>query len=201
MAKIQRAILSCYDKAGVVELGQLLQEFGVEIIATTGTLKALGEAGVEATPVADFTGVEEMLSGRVKSLHPKVQAGLLGIRDDKVHAEQMQAHGYRWIDFLAVNLHPIEEMTGRPGVTVEEVVDQIDIGGPAMVRSAAKNFRYVTVVVNPERYKSVMHEMRAHEGEVSFATRHRLAQEAFEATAAYDKFIADYLRGSEPPEE
>jgi len=201
MAKIERAILSCYDKAGVVELGRLLQEFGVEIIATTGTLKALGEGGVEATPVADFTGVEEMLSGRVKSLHPKVQAGLLGIRDDKVHAEQIQAHGYRWIDFVAVNLHPIEEMTGRPGVTVEEVVDQIDIGGPAMVRSAAKNFRYVTVVVNPERYKAVMHEMRAHEGEVSFATRDRLAQEAFEATAAYDKFIADYLRGSEPPKE
>ena len=201
MAKIQRAILSCYDKAGVVELGQLLQEFGVEIIATKGTLKALRDGGVEATPVADFTGVEEMLSGRVKSLHPKVQAGLLGIRDDKVHAEQMQAHGYRWIDLVAVNLHPIAELTRRPGVTVEEVVDQIDIGGSAMVRSAAKNFRYVTVVVNPERYKSVMHEMRAHEGEVSFATRHRLAQEAFEATAAYDKFIADYLRGSEPPKE
>ena len=201
MAKIERAILSCYDKTGVVELGRLLQELGVEIISTTGTLRTLRDGGVAATPVADFTGVEEMLNGRVKSLHPKVHAGLLGIRDDKVHAEQMQAHEFQWIDFVAVNLHPIEEMTGRPGVTVEEVVDQIDIGGPAMVRSAAKNFRYVTVVVNPERYKSVMHEMRAHEGEVSFATRHRLAQEAFEATAAYDKFIADYLRGSEPPEE
>ena len=201
MAKIQRAILSCYDKTGVVELGRLLQELDVEIISTTGTLRTLRDGGVAATPVADFTGVEEMLHGRVKSLHPKVHAGLLGIRDDKVHAEQMQAHEFQWIDFVAVNLHPIEEMTGRPGVTIEEVVDQIDIGGPAMVRSAAKNFRYVTVVVKPERYKSVMHEMRAHEGEVSFATRHRLAQEAFEATAAYDKFIADYLRGSEPPEE
>ena len=201
MAKIQRAILSCYDKAGVVELGQLLEEFGVEIIATRGTLKALRDGGVAARSVADFTGFEEMLGGRVQSLDPKVQAGLLGIRDDKVHAEQMQAHEFQWIDLVAVNLHPIAELTGGPGVTVEEVVDQIDIGGPAMVRSAAKNFRYVTVVVNPERYKSVMHEMRAHEGEVSFARRYRLAQEAFEATAAYDKFIADYLRNLEPPEE
>jgi len=201
MAKIARAILSCYDKVGLPELGRLLQEFGVEIIATTGTLKVLRDAGVAATSVADFTGVEEMLGGWVKSVHPKVQAGLLGIRDDKVHVEQMQAHEFQWIDFVAVNLHPIEGLTGRPGVTVDEVVEQIDIGGPAMVRSAAKNFRYVTVVVNPARYKSVMHEMRALEGEVSFATRHRLAQEAFEATAAYDKSIADYLRNSEPPKE
>ena len=201
MAAIKRAILSCYDKTGVVALAELLQSLDVELICTTGTLKTLSDAGIEAVSIAEFTGVEEMLGGRVKSLHPKVHSGLLGIRDDKVHIEQMQAHDYKWIDFVAVNLHPIEEMASRPEITVEEVVEQIDIGGTAMVRSAAKNFRYVTLVVNPERYPSIMHEIRAHDGEVPFPTRFRLAQEAFEYTARYDERISDYLRSTNPPKE
>jgi phosphoribosylaminoimidazolecarboxamide formyltransferase/IMP cyclohydrolase len=201
MNKIERAILSCYDKTGVVELAKVLREFDVELISTTGTLRTLREAGIEAMSIAEFTGVQEMMDGRVKSLHPKVHAGLLGIRDNKLHVEQMEAHGFKWIDFVAVNLHPLQAVTGQPGITVEEVIEQADIGGTAMVRSAAKNFRYVTVVVNPARYKTVIHEMRAHDGVVSFATRYRLAQEAFACTAEYDKFIAEYLRGSEPPKE
>jgi len=201
MARAGRAILSCYDKTGLVELASLLREYEYELICTTGTLRALEEAGIAATGIGDFTGVEEMLDGRVKSLHPKVHAGLLGVRDNKLHVEQMQAHEYRWIDFIAVNLHPIESLACEPGVTVEEVMEQTDIGGTAMVRSAAKNFRYVTVVVNPARYKTIMHEMRAHEGDVSFATRYRLAQEAFECTAEYDRFLAEYLRRMEPREE
>ncbi len=201
MAKVKRAILSCYDKTGIVELAKLLREFQVEIISTTGTLNILREAGVEAVGIGDFTGVAEMLDGRVKSLHPAVHAGLLGIRDSKLHEEQMQAMDYKWVDFVAVNLHPLEQLAQAPGISIEEVVEQTDIGGTAMVRSAAKNFRYVTVVVNPARYGAIMHEMKALEGEVSFATRFRLAQEAFGVTANYDRFISDYLRSAEPPRE
>ncbi len=201
MAPIKRALLSCYDKSGVVELASLLREFGVEIICTAGTLETLRKAGVEAVSLAEYTGVEEMMDGRVKSLHPKVHSGLLGIRDNKVHAEQMRAHDYEWIDFVGVNLHPLEELSRRPGVAVDEVIEQIDIGGTAMVRSAAKNFRYVTVVVNPGRYKAIMHELHAHNGEVPFTSRYRLAQEAFEYTARYDKFISDYLRRADLPKE
>ncbi len=193
MAKIKRAILSCYDKTGVLELAKVLQEFDVEMIATTGTLRALNEAGIEASSIADFTGVPEMMSGRVKSLHPKIHAGLLGVRDSKLHVEQMQAYECKWIDLVVVNLHPITQLIGKPTVTADEVIEQIDIGGTAMVRSAAKNFRYVAVVVNPERYSTVIHEMRAHEGEVPFPTRYTLAQEAFACTAEYDRIVAEFL--------
>jgi len=199
MPKIERAILSCYDKTGVVEFARFLQELGVELISTSGTLKVLQEAGFEAKSISDFTGVPELMDGRVKSLHPKVHAGLLGIRDSKLHVEQMQAYGMQWIDLLVVNLQPFEKLIAQPGITTEEVVEQADIGGAAMIRSGAKNFRYVTVVVNPQRYPVIMHEMRAHSGAVSYATRYRLAQEAFACTAAYDAMIADYLRRTEPP--
>ncbi len=201
MAKIERAILSCYDKTGIIEFAGFLRDFGVDIISTAGTLKALREAGIEAVNIADFTGVEEMLDGRVKSLHPRVHAGLLGLRDNKLHAEQMQAHDFPWIDLVAVNFHPLELVAQRPGVTVDEVIEQADIGGTAMVRSAAKNFRYVTVVVSPARYGAIIHEMREHDGDVSFAFRYRLAQEAFDYTARYDKFIAEYLHSMVPPKE
>ena len=193
MGKIARAIISCHDKTGVVELAKLLQEHGVEIVSTAGTLKVLHEAGVRATNMADFSGVEEMMDGRVKSLHSKIHAGLLGLRDNKLHCEQLQAAEYKWIDLVVVNLHPVETVIQNPKISLEEVVEQIDIGGATMIRSAAKNFRYVTVVVNPERYSTVMHEMRAHEGAVTFPTRFRLAQEAFACTAHYDRVIADYL--------
>jgi phosphoribosylaminoimidazolecarboxamide formyltransferase/IMP cyclohydrolase len=201
MVKIKRAILSCYDKTGIVELAHVLREFGVELVCTGGTLTALRAAGIDTVDIAEFTGVEEMMDGRVKSLHPKVHAGLLGIRENKLHVEQMQAHQYQWIDLVVVNLHPLQSLMDAPGITMEEVIEQIDIGGTAMLRSAAKNYRYVTVVVNPERYVTLIHELRAHEGEVSFATRFRLAREVFTCTAAYDQAIAQYMAGTEPSEE
>lgn len=201
MTRIRRAILSCYDKTGVVEVGRLLNEFRVEIVSTTGTLKVLREAGVPAISIADFTGVPELMNGRVKSLHPKVHAGLLGLRDSKLHVEQMEAHKLQWIDLVLVNLHPLEKIIEQPGISTEEVLEQVDIGGLAMIRSAAKNFRYVTVAVNPKRYSVLMHEMRALDGAISFATRYRMAQEAFACTADYDRRLADFLRQTEPPKE
>ncbi|HOD48461.1 MAG TPA: IMP cyclohydrolase [Candidatus Hydrogenedentes bacterium] len=197
MTPIKRAIISCHDKTGLVELVRLLTEFNVEIVSTAGTLHALEEAGLHPINMADFTGVEEMMDGRVKSLHAKIHAGLLGIRDNKLHAEQLQAHGYEWIDLVAVNLRPLESLIRQPGVTPEEVIEQIDIGGMSMIRSAAKNFRYVGVLVNPERYTRVMHELRALGGALTFETRHRLAQEAFACAARYDQMVADYLKGAE----
>lgn len=201
MAKISRAVMSCHDKTGLIELAQLLYELGVEIISTAGTLTVLREACINAINMADFTGVPEMMDGRVKSLHPKVHAGLLGVRDNKLHVEQMQAHDFKWIDMVVVNLHPVEALIDQHGVTSGEVIDQIDIGGTAMIRSAAKNFRYVTVVVNPERYSTIMHELRAHEGAIPFATRYRLAKEAFACASQYDKLVADYLETAEPRED
>jgi len=200
MPKIERAILSCYDKTGLVELAQLLQEYGVEIISTAGTLEVLLQAGVKAISIEDVTGVPELFDGRVKSLHSKVHGGILGIRDNKLHQEQLQAYELAWIDLVVVNQRPLEEVTSRSSVTLDEVMDQVDVGGTAMIRSAAKNFRYVTVVVNPKRYTTIMHELRALEGEVSFPTRYRLAQEAFDGLAQYDGAVAAYLRDTEPRE-
>ena len=201
MPKIERAILSCYDKTGLVEFARLLRELDVELISTSGTLHVLQEASVEAIGIADFTGVPELMEGRVKSLHSKVHAGLLGVRDSKLHCEQMQAYEMQWIDLVVVNLQPLDKLLAQPGVTTEEILEQIDIGGSAMIRSAAKNFRYVTVVINPQRYPAVMHELRAHDGEVSFAMRSRLAQAAFDCTANYDRTIAEYLQRTGPPVE
>ena len=198
--KVERAVLSCYDKTGIVELAQLLVELGIEVISTSGTLEVLRREGIEALSIADFTGVPEMLNGRVKTLDSKIHAGLLGIREDKVHCEQMQAQGLEWVDMFIGNPRPIEELVNRPGVNVDEVMEQADIGGIAMIRSAAKNFRYVTCAVNPARYATVMHELRAHEGQVSFTTRYKLAQEALVAVAQYDLALADFLRTHEPAE-
>lgn len=201
MGRIRRAILSCYDKTGLVDFARVLRSFDVELVSTSGTLAVLREAGIDAIPIEEFTGVPEMMGGRVKSLHPKVHAGLLGLRDDKLHVEQMQAYDLQWIDLLVVNFLPVDELIRRPGISTEEVFEQIDIGGTAMVRSAAKNFRFVTVVVNPDRYAQVTHELRAMEGALPFTTRYRLAQEAFQCTADYDGAVAAYLRRTEPPQE
>jgi phosphoribosylaminoimidazolecarboxamide formyltransferase/IMP cyclohydrolase len=200
MPKIARAILSCNDKNGLVEFAEFLAGAGVEIISTSGTLDVLRGAGIAAESLAEFTGMPELMDGRVKTLHPHVHAGLLGVRDNKLHAEQMQEHGMDWIDLVVVNLRPMEALLGQPQAGMGEIFEQIDIGGMAMIRSAAKNFRYVTVAVNPSCYPLLMHEMRANEGEVSFPTRYRLAQEAFQACANYDQAIADYLKRTQPQE-
>lgn len=201
MISVRRAVLSCFDKHGIVEFAEGLRGFGIELVCTDGTLRVLSEAGIEARSIADFTGVREMLSGRVKTLNPKIHAGLLGIRGNKVHEEEMRTYECEWIDLVVTNFHPLETIIQDANLSLEEVIEQVDIGGTAMVRSAAKNFRYVTVVVNPERYPVLLHELRAHDGAVTFATRFRLAQEAFAATARYDAVLADFLHRSEPPEE
>lgn len=201
MARIARAILSCHDKTGLVDLAGFLVSAGVEIISTSGTLDVLREAGLPVQSIAEFTGMPELMEGRVKSLHPHVHAGLLGVRDNKVHAEQMQEHGMQWIDLLVANLRPVESLLTQPNADMGEIFEQIDIGGTAMIRSAAKNFRYVTVAVNPALYPLITHEIRANDGEVSFPTRYRLAQEAFQACAAYDQAIADYLKRTQPETE
>jgi len=197
MAEVKRAILSCHDKTGVVDLAKVLRNFNVEIISTAGTLNVLKDSGVEAISIEEFTGVREMMSGRVKSLHPKIHAGLLGIRDNKLHVEEMQAYECQWIDMVVVNLRPLDELFAQSGIALEEALDQIDIGGTAMLRSAAKNFRYVTVVVNPDDYSKVEHELRAHDGAVTFATKHRLAKEAFACAAHYDQSISEYMKNQE----
>ncbi len=198
MTRIRRAILSCFDKTGIAEFAALLREFDVELISTAGTMRTLKEAGIEVSSIADYTGVQELMDGRVKTLDAKVHAGLLGVRESKVHSEQLQAEGYEWIDMVVVNFQSLDALIARPEITLDEVIDRIDIGGVAMVRSGAKNFRHVAVVVSPQRYRAVMHDLRANDGAISFTMRSNLAREAFEATAAYDRVVADYLKSVEP---
>lgn len=201
MDRIQRALLSCYDKTGVVNFAQVLSDFGVDIIATEGTRNVLAKAGIKASGIADFTGLREMMDGRVKSLHPKIHAGLLGIRDNKLHVDEMQTYECQWIDLVAVNFHPLADLIQNHAGAPEEVMEQVDIGGVAMIRSAAKNFRYVGVAVNPSRYPTIAHELHAHDGNLPFTLRFRLAQEAFAVTAQYDAALSEFLLQCEPPEE
>jgi phosphoribosylaminoimidazolecarboxamide formyltransferase/IMP cyclohydrolase len=179
------------DKRGVVEFARGLAALGVEILSTGGTAKLLADAGVPVRQVSDYTGFPEMLDGRVKTLHPKIHGGLLGRRDLPAHATAMREHGIEPIDLVAVNLYPFRETVAKPGVTLDEAIEQIDIGGPSMLRSAAKNHAHVTVVVDPDDYAPVLAELRA--GEVSTETNRRLALKVFCATACYDGAIADWL--------
>src|SRR5687767_6137115 len=159
MNAIKRALISVSDKAGIVDFARELKSFEVEIISTGGTAKALRDAGVEVRDVSDVTGFPEMMDGRVKTLHPKIHGGLLGVRDNPEHGAAMREHGIEPIDMVVVNLYPFEETVTREGVTLEEAVEQIDIGGPAMVRSAAKNFRDVAVVALPYFYTEIVKEL------------------------------------------
>ncbi len=192
--KIARALLSLSDKTGLEPFARaLVEEFGVELLSTGGTAKLLRDAGLAVTEVADFTGFPEMLGGRVKTLHPKVHGGLLYLRDDPTHEGQAREHGIRPIDLLVVNLYPFRETIARPRVTLEEAIEQIDIGGPAMLRSAAKNHRSVTVVADPADYDAVLTAMREHGGETTLSLREHLAIKVFQTTSAYDGAIADFL--------
>jgi len=195
MAKITRALVSVSDKAGLVEFVKGLREFGVEILSTGGTAKLLADAGVPVVAVGAYTGSPEILDGRVKTLHPKIHGGLLGRRDDPHHREQMRANDINPIDMVVVNLYPFEATVARPDCRFEDAIENIDIGGPSMVRSAAKNHHDVTVLVEPADYTPVLEEMRANSGAVSVATNTRLARKAFVTTAHYDGAIADYLGG------
>ena len=193
MSVIKRALISVSDKTGIVDFAKGLVELGVEILSTGGTKRVLEEAGIPVTAVEDYTGFPEMLDGRVKTLHPKIHGGLLAIRDNNEHVRQMEEHGIKPIDLVVVNLYPFRETVARPGVTLAEAVENIDIGGPTMIRSAAKNFRFVAVICNPERYGAVLEEMRSSGGALSDETRRTLALEAFKHTAQYDIAISAWL--------
>jgi phosphoribosylaminoimidazolecarboxamide formyltransferase/IMP cyclohydrolase len=195
MAKITRALVSVSDKAGLVDFVKGLRAFNVEILSTGGTAKLLADAGIPVVTVSDHTGSPEILDGRVKTLHPKIHGGILGRRDDRHHQEQMATHHIAPIDMVVVNLYPFEATVARPECRFEEAIENIDIGGPSMVRSAAKNHHDVTVLVDPADYATVLNEMRAAGGAVSVETNTRLARKAFQTTAHYDGAIADYLGG------
>jgi phosphoribosylaminoimidazolecarboxamide formyltransferase/IMP cyclohydrolase len=194
--KIKRALVSVSDKTGIVDFARALVEFGVEIISTGGTAKALRDAGLEVVDISDVTGFPEMMDGRVKTLHPRVHGGLLALRDNPEHVNAMRQHGINPIDMVVVNLYPFAETIRRPGVTRAEAIEQIDIGGPAMIRSAAKNAQDVAVVVSATSYNQIIDEMKRHEGALSPATRERLAYEAFQQTANYDAMVSGYLSGA-----
>lgn len=193
MNKIERAIISVSDKEGIVGFATELDKLGVEIISTGGTAKILREAGIRVKLISELTGFPEILDGRVKTLHPKVHGGLLGVRDNSEHVREMKENGIIPIDMVVVNLYPFEETIAKVGVALTEVIENIDIGGPAMLRSAAKNYRFAAVVVNPSRYDIILDELQTNECTLSEGFRFRLAQEAFAHTAHYDLIISNYL--------
>jgi phosphoribosylaminoimidazolecarboxamide formyltransferase/IMP cyclohydrolase len=193
MSKIRRAIISLSDKSGIIEFAKELQTFGTEILSTGGTAKTLRENGLKIVDISAYTGFPEMLDGRVKTLHPKVHAGLLGIRDNPEHVKKMNEYGIKEIDMVVVNLYPFEATVTKPSCTLEEAIENIDIGGPSMLRAAAKNYPYVTVIVDPEDYKLILEEMQSNDGSISKSTNFRLAKKVFQLTSRYDKAISEYL--------
>ncbi|MBI2460396.1 MAG: bifunctional phosphoribosylaminoimidazolecarboxamide formyltransferase/IMP cyclohydrolase, partial [Candidatus Rokubacteria bacterium] len=194
MSRIQRALLSVSDKTGIVELARGLADLGVELISTGGTARALVGAGLAVREVSGLTGFPEMLDGRVKTLHPAIHGAILARRDRPEHLAQLAEQKIAPIDLVAVNLYPFEETARRPGVGFEEVIEQIDIGGPTLIRAAAKNHAAVAILVDPAQYGPVLEELRASGGSLSAETRLRLAREAFRRTAQYDAAIAAWLR-------
>ena len=194
MGKIARAIISVTDKTGVVEFAKGLEEFGVEILSTGGTAKKLKEGGIKVIEVSDYTKFPEMLDGRVKTLHPKIHGGILGLRDNPEHVATMDKYDIKPIDMIVVNLYAFEKTVARSGCTLDEAIENIDIGGPTMLRSAAKNYKFVTVVTDPADYDRVLKEMKESNGEVSLSTRFELATKVFCLTHAYDGAICEYLK-------
>ena len=190
--KIKRALISVSNKIDVEDLAKKLSKCGVEIISTGGTGKAIRAAGVPVTYVSDLTGFPEIMNGRVKTLNPKIHGGILAVRDNPEHVKQMHENGIEPIDLVVVNLYPFKKTIRKPNVTLEDAIENIDIGGPAMIRAAAKNFKFVTVVTNPERYNEIA-KLIAETGEVPLEVRKNLAAEAFAHTADYDAAITKYL--------
>jgi phosphoribosylaminoimidazolecarboxamide formyltransferase/IMP cyclohydrolase len=190
---VTQALLSVSDKTGLVDFARGLQSLGVRLLSTGGTAKTLTAAGLSVTEVGSYTGFPEMLEGRVKTLHPKVHGGILARRDSPEHVAALAAHGIPTIDLVVVNLYPFRETVARPGCTLEEAIENIDIGGPTLVRAAAKNHAHVGVVVDPEDYPALLEQLRTSGKRLSEATLFRLAQKAFSHTAAYDGAISNYL--------
>ncbi len=193
MAVIKRALISVSDKTGIVDFAKELSQYGVEILSTGGTASMMREAGLTVKDVSEHTGYPEMLDGRVKTLHPKVHGGLLGLRDNPAHVAKMAEHDITPIDMVVVNLYPFEATVANPDCTLEDAIENIDIGGPTMLRSAAKNNQSVTVVVDPADYAVVLDEMKANAGDVSRETNFRLALKVYQRTSAYDAAISNWL--------
>jgi phosphoribosylaminoimidazolecarboxamide formyltransferase/IMP cyclohydrolase len=193
MPTIHRALISVTDKSGVQEFAKVLADFGVEILSTGGTARALAQAGVRIKEVSAHTGFPEMLDGRVKTLHPMIHGGILGVRSKKEHIEAMQNHGIVPIDMVVVNLYAFEKTVARPDSTLADAIENIDIGGPTLLRAGAKNYLHVTVIVDPDDYGAVLQEMRESGGSVSESTNFRLAAKAFRVTHEYDGAISRYL--------
>ncbi|HKZ56228.1 MAG TPA: hypothetical protein VJ024_00835 [Thermodesulfovibrionales bacterium] len=193
MAVIKKAIISVSNKEGIAEFAKALGSLGIEILSTGGTAKALREAGISVTEVSEYTGFPEMLDGRVKTLHPKIHGGLLSRRDNLRDMEEIKEQGIDTIDMVVVNLYPFEETISRQGVSFAEAIENIDIGGPTMLRSASKNFQDVAVIVDPSDYRKIIKEIKRLKGDLSYKTRLKLVKKVFKRTSRYDKAIADYL--------
>ncbi len=193
MRTVRRALLSVSDKTGLLDLARCLAEFHVELVSTGGTRKALADAGLAVRDISEVTGFPEILDGRVKTLHPRVHGGLLAVRDNPEHVATLQAQGIEAIDLVVCNLYPFEATVSKSGVSHEEVVENIDVGGPTMIRAAAKNYPDVAVVTDPAQYADIIQELRAGQGALSLETRERLAAAAFARTAAYDQAISAYF--------
>lgn len=194
MNKVSTALISVTDKSGIVEFARSLAGLGIEILSTGGTARTIREGGIEVLDISEYTGFPEMMDGRVKTLHPKVHGALLGRRDNQQDIQMMGLHGIRDINLVVVNLYQFEQTVAKEGCTLEEAVENIDIGGPSMLRSAAKNFRYVTVIVDPSDYPKVLKEI-TESGGTTLKTRFELAKKVFNLTWQYDKSISDYLEG------
>jgi phosphoribosylaminoimidazolecarboxamide formyltransferase / IMP cyclohydrolase len=200
MVKIKRALISVSDKTGILDLAKILNKFGVEILSTGGTAKLFRENGITVKEVSEYTGFPEMLDGRVKTLHPKIHGGLLALRQNPEHMQTLKEHGIGLIDMVVVNLYPFEKTINKPGVTIEEAIENIDIGGPSMLRSAAKNSRSVAVVCNPSRYAQIIEEMNKNNGSLSESLMRDLGVEVFKTTSHYDGLIYNYFKEQYHPE-
>ena len=198
--KIHRAIVSVSDKSNLSELALCLKEYNVEILSTGGTKKYLDSIGIHPIEVSTYTGFPEIMDGRVKTLHPKVHGGILNIRDNAEHQSALQAHDIKHIDMIVVNLYPFKEVISKD-CTFEDAIENIDIGGPSMIRAAAKNFKYVSVVVDPEDYPKVIEIMKANNGVTTEELRFYLAKKVFNLTADYDRAIYNYLAKTKPWKE
>ncbi|NIA08907.1 MAG: IMP cyclohydrolase [Nitrospiraceae bacterium] len=198
MSKIKRALISVTDKTGIADLARDLVDMGVEIVSTGGTARVIREAGVSVRDVSELTGFPEMMDGRVKTLHPKIHGGILAIRDNPTHRQEMEDHSILPIDMVVVNLYAFEKTVAKEDVNLAEAIENIDIGGPTLLRSSAKNFRYVTVIVDPLDYPKILEEMKANEGATQLTTRFELAKKVFVTTNRYDQAISSYLQGIVP---
>jgi len=193
MNKIRRAIISVTDKQGIIDLAKGLRTFGVEILSTGGTAQALRNQGIEVVDISDYTGFPEMMDGRIKTLHPRIHGGILAVRDQDRHLAEAQKQGIELIDMVVVNLYRFEDTVAKEGCTLEEAIENIDIGGPTILRAAAKNYRFVTVVTDPGDYQTILEEMGKTGGFISPQTNFRCAVKAFQLTARYDGAISNYL--------